>query len=213
MGLIWTPFFYFLYHQYIQYPIIIHEPLVLFIPEFIASLIMTWSLQIFIMIYLPPLISTPLLTPFLIHHLKSVSWFSLLGLSSLLFVFLKRNFSHLFKQTIEVRREFQSFLNKFFAALCFLKTLLSLITLFPFCLFLIHQVIGGELQDRLIPIPYSKSTTDQAVREFYNCPVKLLSLYLTLYAWCIPSSKTSIQTPKKCCTFYLVILPWYPSST
>ena len=97
-------------------------------------------------------------------------------------VIFKRNFSHLFKQTIEVRREFQSFLNKFFAALCFLKTLLSLITLFPFCLFLIHQVIGGELQDRLIPIPYSKSTTDQAVREFYNCPVKLLSLYLTLYA-------------------------------
>ena len=86
-----------------------------------------------------------------------------------------------------------------FLRLCVFKTLLSLITLFPFCLFLIHQVIGGELQDRLIPIPYSKSTTDQAVREFYNCPVKLLSLYLTLYAWCIPSSKTS--TPKNCCTF------------
>lgn len=87
-----------------------------------------------------------------------------------------------------------------FLRLCVFKTLLSLITLF-LSVFLIHQVIGGELQDRLIPIPYSKSTTDQAVREFYNCPVKLLSLYLTLYAWCIPSSKTSIQTPKKCCTF------------
>lgn len=37
---------------------------------------------------------------------------------------------------------------------------------FNYSLSLIHQVIGGELQDRLIPIPYSKSTTDQAVREF-----------------------------------------------
>jgi len=25
------------------------------------------------------------------------------------------------------------------------------------------QVIGGDLQDRLIPVPYSKNTTDQAV--------------------------------------------------
>ena len=210
MGLIWTPFFYFLYHQYIQYPIIIHEPLVLFIPEFIASLIMTWSLQIFIMIYLPPLISTPLLTPFLIH-LKSVSWFSLLGLSSLLFVlFLKETSLIFLNKPLKWEENFKAFWTSFLR-LCVFKTLLSLITLFPFCLFLIHQVIGGELQDRLIPVPYSKSTTDQAVREFYNCPVKLLSLYLTLYAWCIPSSKTS--TPKNCCTFYLVILPRYPSST
>ncbi|GBM21109.1 hypothetical protein AVEN_200789-1 [Araneus ventricosus] len=26
------------------------------------------------------------------------------------------------------------------------------------------KVIGGELQDRLIPVPYSKSATDQAIR-------------------------------------------------
>ncbi|KAJ3640037.1 hypothetical protein Zmor_003357 [Zophobas morio] len=26
------------------------------------------------------------------------------------------------------------------------------------------QVIGGELQERLIPVPYSKSSTDQAIR-------------------------------------------------
>ncbi|GAB6019399.1 hypothetical protein CHUAL_000981 [Chamberlinius hualienensis] len=26
------------------------------------------------------------------------------------------------------------------------------------------MVIGGELQDRLIPVPYSKSSTDQAIR-------------------------------------------------
>ena len=30
-------------------------------------------------------------------------------------------------------------------------------------LIFLHQVIGGELQDRLIPVPYSKNTTDQAV--------------------------------------------------
>ena len=29
----------------------------------------------------------------------------------------------------------------------------------------LHQVIGGELQDRLIPVPYSKNTTDQAVSK------------------------------------------------
>ena len=92
---------------------------------------------------------------------------------------------------------FKAFWTSFLRLCVFLKTLLSLITLFPFCLFLIHQVIGGELQDRLIPIPYSKSTTDQAVREFYNCPVKLLSLYLTLYAWCIPSSKNFYSNPKE----------------
>jgi len=28
----------------------------------------------------------------------------------------------------------------------------------------LHQVIGGDLQDRLIPVPYSKNTTDQAIR-------------------------------------------------
>lgn len=32
------------------------------------------------------------------------------------------------------------------------------------CFFL--KVIGGELQERLIPVPYSKSSTDQAVSRF-----------------------------------------------
>ena len=42
--------------------------------------------------------------------------------------------------------------------------------LYP-CPFLL-QVIGGDLQERLIPVPYSKSTTDQAVREIqYFCIV------------------------------------------
>ena len=36
--------------------------------------------------------------------------------------------------------------------------------LYPLSSFLL-QVIGGDLQERLIPVPYSKSTTDQAVRE------------------------------------------------
>lgn len=27
-----------------------------------------------------------------------------------------------------------------------------------------RKVIGGELQERLIPVPYSKTSTDQAVR-------------------------------------------------
>ncbi|CAN8018082.1 unnamed protein product [Ixodes persulcatus] len=31
-------------------------------------------------------------------------------------------------------------------------------------LMLSPKVIGGELQDRLIPVPYSKSSTDQAIR-------------------------------------------------
>lgn len=30
--------------------------------------------------------------------------------------------------------------------------------------FFSRKVIGGELQERLIPVPYSKTTTDQAVR-------------------------------------------------
>ncbi|KAH9381299.1 hypothetical protein HPB48_003280 [Haemaphysalis longicornis] len=36
-------------------------------------------------------------------------------------------------------------------------TLIPTLMLFP-------KVIGGELQDRLIPVPYSKSATDQAIR-------------------------------------------------
>ena len=37
--------------------------------------------------------------------------------------------------------------------------------LYPCPYFSFLQVIGGDLQERLIPVPYSKSTTDQAVRE------------------------------------------------
>lgn len=36
-----------------------------------------------------------------------------------------------------------------------------------------RKVIGGELQERLIPVPYSKTSTDQAVRflkgELFRC--------------------------------------------
>ena len=44
--------------------------------------------------------------------------------------------------------------------------------LYPCPYFSFLQVIGGDLQERLIPVPYSKSTTDQAVREIqYFCIV------------------------------------------
>lgn len=33
------------------------------------------------------------------------------------------------------------------------------------------KVIGGELQERLIPVPYSKSSTDQAVRLLSVLPI------------------------------------------
>ena len=53
--------------------------------------------------------------------------------------------------------------------------------LYPLSSFLL-QVIGGDLQERLIPVPYSKSTTDQAVREIqyvlYCCSK---SFYFILY--------------------------------
>lgn len=38
------------------------------------------------------------------------------------------------------------------------------------------KVIGGELQERLIPVPYSKNTTDQAVSSSPRLPV-LFRLY------------------------------------
>lgn len=43
--------------------------------------------------------------------------------------------------------------------------LLILASLF-LCLFSL-QVIGGELADRLIPVPHSSAPTDQAVREYF----------------------------------------------
>lgn len=42
-------------------------------------------------------------------------------------------------------------------------------------LMLSPKVIGGELQDRLIPVPYSKSSTDQAVRVFEMLEPSLFS--------------------------------------
>lgn len=59
------------------------------------------------------------------------------------------------------------------------STLIPTLMLFP-------KVIGGELQDRLIPVPYSKSATDQAVRLF-----KLLE---TLFSLC----------PAPCAACYVV---------
>ena len=52
-----------------------------------------------------------------------------------------------------------------------------------------QQVMSGEVHDRLIPIPYSKSSTDQAVRE---CETQLLRSPFVLYLVfvvlaCLPS--------------------------
>lgn len=58
-------------------------------------------------------------------------------------------------------------------------TLTPLPMLFP-------KVIGGELQDRLIPVPYSKSATDQAVRLFQLLET-LFSLSCTLCLLRCPS--------------------------
>lgn len=45
------------------------------------------------------------------------------------------------------------------------------------------QVIGGELQDRLIPVPYSKAATDEAVSwiaQFRIARFRILSFYALL---------------------------------
>ena len=60
------------------------------------------------------------------------------------------------------------FINKFLVLYSFSLTFYQFLYPCPFLL----QVIGGDLQERLIPVPYSKSTTDQAVREIqYFCIV------------------------------------------
>jgi len=41
-----------------------------------------------------------------------------------------------------------------------------LLLFYDHCYPLLLKVIGGELQERLIPVPYSKSSTDQAVSRF-----------------------------------------------
>lgn len=51
------------------------------------------------------------------------------------------------------------------------------------------QVIGGELQDRLIPVPYSKNTTDQAVS-----PDLLLNLVSPWIASCTESALQMVRT-------------------
>lgn len=148
---------------------------------------MTWS-KFLCYNYLPTFI-LPLISPHIsiIIHLKSVSWsvFWVLLLCAYLFIFFFFWFFISFLDMIffnkplkEKRIKASKTSHNFCFYLCY-SIYLFFDNFFPFCL-LIHQVIGGELQDRLIPIPYSKSTTDQAVREF-NCPVKLLSLYLTLF--------------------------------
>jgi len=46
--------------------------------------------------------------------------------------------------------------------------------------FFTRQVIGGELQDRLMPVPFSKNTTDQAVSAENKLFVSFLLLYTHL---------------------------------
>ncbi|GBP65059.1 hypothetical protein EVAR_46853_1 [Eumeta japonica] len=45
------------------------------------------------------------------------------------------------------------------------------------------KVIGGELQERLIPVPYSKTSTDQAVS---TTPVVPLARPLAVSLTCLP---------------------------
>ncbi|XP_044257156.1 plasma membrane calcium-transporting ATPase 2 isoform X3 [Tribolium madens] len=49
------------------------------------------------------------------------------------------------------------------------------------------QVIGGELQERLIPVPYSKSSTDQAVSRFPTsfCPLCIRMPLFALVSLCL----------------------------
>lgn len=50
--------------------------------------------------------------------------------------------------------------------------------LFNVCPLLLLKVIGGELQERLIPVPYSKSSTDQAVSRFPTIYLFLSAMWL-----------------------------------
>ena len=63
-------------------------------------------------------------------------------------------------------------------------TILLLKNIFNDFLFTSHfftrQVIGGELQDRLMPVPFSKNTTDQAVSAENKLFVSFLLLYTHL---------------------------------
>ena len=59
--------------------------------------------------------------------------------------------------------------------------------LYPCPYFSFLQVIGGDLQERLIPVPYSKSTTDQAVREIqyllYCCSKSIYFIFIYYFYW------------------------------
>lgn len=48
-----------------------------------------------------------------------------------------------------------------------------------------RKVIGGELQERLIPVPYSKTSTDQAVRfltgEMFRCFTHINLFFVFIY--------------------------------
>lgn len=56
----------------------------------------------------------------------------------------------------------------------FLVFLLFMMMKPPYFYMTTTKVIGGELQERLIPVPYSKSSTDQAVS---NIPSRLSVLF------------------------------------
>ncbi|XP_018332263.1 plasma membrane calcium-transporting ATPase 2 isoform X2 [Agrilus planipennis] len=47
------------------------------------------------------------------------------------------------------------------------------------------QVIGGELQERLIPVPYSKSSTDQAVSCFLHLSVRCFRVQCFALFFCV----------------------------
>lgn len=69
---------------------------------------------------------------------------------------------------------------------------LSIFYLFYFFSFMfLPKVIGGELQERLIPVPYSKSSTDQAVSCFPVFHKKLTSNIIVFLICFICLKKTN----------------------
>ena len=71
------------------------------------------------------------------------------------------------------------FINKFLVLYSFSLTFYQFLYPCPFLL----QVIGGDLQERLIPVPYSKSTTDQAVREIQYFVLLFKSFHFLYYSF------------------------------
>ena len=178
------PFFYFFCHQYTYYPKVIMNLHLFSIPELLHHWLWHdpnfYATTIYLPLYYP--LSHPIfLSSFTssLSHDQSFGSFSCVHIFIFLLFFISFLDMIFFNKPLKEKRiKASKTSHNFCFYLCY-SIYLFFDNFFPFCL-LIHQVIGGELQDRLIPIPYSKSTTDQAVREF-NCPVKLLSLYLTLF--------------------------------